>query len=267
MRGRRTFAGLGLSTISRRARWLVPVSAVVLVGALLTSVPEPAAAQAPPLPPGASASPPQQQMGSTDPLPPATTEQSQGRRGPGLPADPGHPVPPAGPPSPKDWKPTNDRPAEVLALAAGRATAHDGQAVEDVSARTPYSTEFVNADGTRTRRIYQQVAFVADAGGQLRSLDTSIRTSARDGRLEPAVSLSAVSFAPAAGAAADMARLDPGDGVSLGFGIDGAAAVRASVREDAAVYRGVRPDADVELSGGCSTTSMTGRVICPSSTT
>jgi len=54
---------------------------------------------------------------------------------------------------------------------------------------------------------------VPDAAGRMSKVDPSLRPSARDGRLEPATTLSPVSFSPSAGAA-DLIRLDLGDGVS-----------------------------------------------------
>ena len=46
-----------------------------------------AAAADPVLPAGATLTPPKQTTGAATPLPPSTTEQAQGKRGPGAPAD------------------------------------------------------------------------------------------------------------------------------------------------------------------------------------
>jgi hypothetical protein len=59
--------------------------------------------------------------------------------------------------------------------------------------------------------------------------------------------LSGASFATS-GSAADLARLDLGDGVSLGFGIESASNVAVVSREGAAAYQGVRVSSDVVLS-------------------
>jgi hypothetical protein len=88
---------------------------------------------------------------------------------------------------------------------------------------------------------------VPDPAGGFSPLDLSLRHDPADGRLEPTRSMSPASFATNAGAA-DMARLDLGDGVSLGFGVTNAAAVPVVAQGDAAVYRGLRPNADLELS-------------------
>jgi hypothetical protein len=143
----------------------------------------------------------------------------------------------------------------VLLLAAGLGVAlprpsvgvRDAAATEDISARTPYSTDFVNADGTRVRRIYQSLAFIPDPAGGLRPVDHSLRRQRATGWLAPAASLSTVSFSPAADPA-DMARLDLGDGVSVGFGVDGSQAVAATVDGGVARYGNLRADSDLELS-------------------
>jgi hypothetical protein len=183
-------------------------------------------------------------MGPTDPKGPATTQQTQGAKAP----DPVVAVPPTvrlGVPSPAEWHPSGTLPDGRPATGVGGY--REGRSVEDVAARTPYSTEFSNPDGSRTRQIFEQVTYVPDAAGGLHPVDVSLRRDPGDGRLEPARSLSSVSFATTS-AAPDVARLDLGDGVSLGFGLAGAAAVPVTVEGDAAVYRGVRPDADLELS-------------------
>ena len=111
---------------------------------------------------------------------------------------------------------------------ADRAGYQEGASAEDRSARTPYTTEFVNPDGTRTRRIYQDIAFVPDAHGALTPVDATLRRGAGEPRWTPTASLERLSFATL-GNSTELARLDLGDGVSVGFGVDGAAAVQPAV--------------------------------------
>src|SRR6185295_7735919 len=108
----------------------------------------------------ATRTPPAQPMGSTDPKRPATTQQTQGGKAP----DPVVPTPPTvklGTPSPGDWHPSNTLPDGRR--ATGVDGYREGRSVEDVAARTPYSTEFTNPDGSRTRRMFEQVTYVPDA--------------------------------------------------------------------------------------------------------
>lgn len=231
-----------------RSRWLAASVSVALVSALLASVPVPASAADPGLPPGASRVAPGLQTGDGQPLPPSTsTDQSQGGRGQGATPDETHPQPKLGPPKVSDWHPTSDRPAEAAGAGAAGMGFQAGRSVEDVSARSPHSTEFTNPDGSRTRRVYQEIAFVPDAAGRMRSLDTSLKASAVDGRLVPGATLARTSFAASA-SAADLARLDLGDGVSLGFGVEAAAGVSGSVDGRQVTYQNARPGSDVRMS-------------------
>jgi hypothetical protein len=172
----------GASALSRRSRWVVPVTAILVVASLMTSPPPPASAADPVLPPGATTSPPKQQIGSTDPLPPATTEQSHGAKGT-VPVDPVPPTVKMGTPSPSEWHPTGTLPDGRPATGANGFV--EGKSVEDVSKRTPYSTEFANSDGSRTRRVFEEVMFVPDPAGGFSPLDLSLKHDPADGRLEP----------------------------------------------------------------------------------
>ncbi len=247
MHGSRGWSAASLKELARRLGWATPACALVLAAALLVSLPVPAAAADPQLPPGAMASPPVQAVGSVEPKGQASTEQTQGRLAPRV-VDEAHPVAPFGVPAPDKWRPTTDRPADVASRPDGAGTGYrEGASVEDLSARTPFTTEFVNPDGSRTRRIYQDVAFVADSRGALTPVDATLRRGSGEQRWTPTASLVKVSFAPA-GNSPDLARLDLGDGVSLGFGIDGASGVQPAILGEVARYRGVRAHADVELS-------------------
>lgn len=225
-----------------RTRWLASGLSLAVTAAVLASLPLPASAADPVLPPGATAQPPSQPSASPlEPSGPATTEDTQGAPGPGLTPQVTHPQPHFGTPLLKDWKPTGDRPADSQSTGF-----REGVSVEDTSARTVSSTEFANPDGSRTRKVFQGVAFVPKAG-DLQAVDTTLKASTVDGRLEPTTTLSPVSFATSA-SASDLVRLDLGDGVSLGFGIDGAADASVSVSGDVATYRGVRTETDLKLS-------------------
>ena len=236
---------VSMSRISGRAhrlRWIAPLSAALMIASLL--VPGQAVAE-PELPPGASKEPPAQAVGPVQPSGPASTVDSQRQPGRGAAKTPTRPVAPLTV-SPSAWRPTTDRPGNAGGRSVnGRAIQADGP-VEDQSARTPYSEEFVNPDGSRTRKIYPDPVYVPDTKGVLQPVDSTLRQSG-DRRWVPTASWTKVSFAPA-GNAAEVARLDVGGGVSVGFGVTGAAGVQPEVQGEVARYRGVRIEADLELS-------------------
>ena len=120
-------------------------------------------------------------------------------------------------------------------------------AVEDVSKRTAFMSDFANPDGSRTRRIYAQPVFAPTASGALVPIDETLGPTAAQGWLAGRNTYSSASFAPV-NDGSTLARLDMGGGVSVGFGLAGSARVSATVDQSVARYAGVMPGVDVELS-------------------
>ena len=266
MRGRvwATASFLSVGFLSGRLRRVALVVVVLLVGSLAIGTPAPALAADPVLPAGATLTPPKQESGSAKPLPPSTTEQSQGKRGPGAPASeslslavPQFPLSaPLNQPAPAEVS-AGRAPAAKAAAASGPAAVVDAigdgsvsglkpGAVEVTSKRTPTSTEFANPDGSRLKRVYRDVQFVGAPDGSMTPLDDSLRVQP-SGWLTPAASLSQASFAPVSDGS-DVARLDLGDGVSLGFGVAGSARASASVSGSQVTYAGVKSGVDLQVS-------------------
>ena len=131
--------------LAHRLRWATQVTVVVVTGSFLVS--SPGAAADPVIPPGASASPPTQAASRVEPDPAGA---GRVQWGPGITPPATLPAPDLAP-KPGQWHPSSDRPP---AVAAGRTT-RSGVPVEDTAARTPYSNEFVNPDGSRTKRFWK----------------------------------------------------------------------------------------------------------------
>jgi RHS repeat-associated protein len=251
-----TVSWASVGRLARRLRRVAPVLTVVLVASLLASSPVPAAAAPPVLPAGSTLTPPVQESASVTVNPLTSTEVSQGARGPGVPVPPPAPAVPSfpiavarTPRTPGDGGPPVPAAAQEQTDGSGSLSAGPGVAgaVEDVSARTPYTADFGNPDGSRTRRVYADVAFAPDAANKLQPVDYRLGAPAVGGWLAPAVSMSQASFAPSSDGS-DVARLDMGDGVSVGFGVAGSATVPVVVDGTVARYANVRPASDLQLS-------------------
>ena len=130
--------------------------------------------------------------------------------------------------------------------AARRRAKERQEPVEVVATRTARSTEIVNPDGSRSVRLYEQVAFVSDGSGGMRPLDGTLDRRP-DGRLMPRASEVGVSFAPVASGREELARLDLSGGSSVGFGLEGAATVAAATAGEVATYANIANDVDLEL--------------------
>ena len=154
MAGMRDSRGwLAVTGWARRLRLVAPATAVVVVAALLMPMRSAAAAD-PELPPGATSAPPAQPVGVSDPKGPASTEDTQGRRGPGAPAvvpEPAAPalLPKATPAAAGSGLRVEDSGTRLDALRDALAI---GLPVEDPADRTAISTEYVNRCRTRRRR-------------------------------------------------------------------------------------------------------------------
>ncbi|GIJ67955.1 ricin-type beta-trefoil lectin domain protein [Virgisporangium ochraceum] len=119
-----------------------------------------------------------------------------------------------------------------------------GMSREVPTERTPRSTVFVNPDGTKTRRLYQDDAFVrGQRGAYVKADPTLLRTA--DGRWAP-VAAAPVSLAPSA-TDSTLATIDLGGGTTAGFRLEAAGAVGAQVGRDGARYPDVRTASDLVL--------------------
>lgn len=119
-----------------------------------------------------------------------------------------------------------------------------GMSREVPTERTPRSTVFVNPDGTKTRRLYQDDAFVRGQRGAYVKADPTL-VRAADGRWAP-VAAAPVSLAPSA-TDSTLATIDLGGGTTAGFRVEAAAAVDAQVGRDGARYPDVRTASDLVL--------------------
>jgi len=118
--------------------------------------------------------------------------------------------------------------------------------VEVESARTERSTVFANPDGTFTTELSAQAVRFKDAGGRWVNVDTRLAAQA-SGRYRSRAAQTPVDIA---GAADDpqLARVELGPGMSVGFGVDGAARSAGKADEKGVAFAGVREAADLELS-------------------
>ena len=95
-----------------------------------------------------------------------------------------------------------------------------GGAAEVVSARTAYTTEFANPDGSSTVRVFDEVGVCSDDGaGGLRPVDTSLSRRA-DGRFG-AVRGGGGGVVRRVGGRCRGGAWQLGAGVSVGFGVAG----------------------------------------------
>jgi hypothetical protein len=106
-------------------------------------------------PPGATKQPPAQVAATAKPNGPGVDGgfADETRAGPGRQAGAGGR---AAHDRPEDVAAHQRRPANASPAVPGAGKGYqDGASKEDLSARTAYSAEFVNPDGSRTRRVYQ----------------------------------------------------------------------------------------------------------------
>ncbi|MBL7495115.1 RHS repeat protein, partial [Frankia sp. CNm7] len=118
--------------------------------------------------------------------------------------------------------------------------------VEVESARTGQSTVFANPDGTFTTEVSAAPVRFKDRDGRWVDIDTRLAEQ-NNGRLRPRAAQAPVEIAAAADDP-ELARVELGAGVSVGFGLDGAAGSAGRADEAKVVFAGVREQADLELS-------------------
>ncbi|MFE9989800.1 LamG-like jellyroll fold domain-containing protein [Streptomyces sp. NPDC005381] len=124
---------------------------------------------------------------------------------------------------------------------------------------------FRNADGSYTTRFYTEPVNFLAKSGDWKAIDTTLvrreiageRTmSVDDPGWEPESTESPVVFASSADAD-PLVRMEVGDGLSVGYGVDGASAVTGEVENSTVTYRGLRSGADLELVAGGSSVKET----------
>nr|BFE53352.1 polymorphic toxin-type HINT domain-containing protein [Saccharothrix mutabilis subsp. capreolus] len=157
----------------------------------------------------------------------------------GLPADEPYPDPELG----------RDGPAQETVVEVGGdgsvvpAEGGDGARRELVNRRSADTQEFVNPDGTRTRRVFQGRKFFS-RNGLWFPIDSTL--VAEDGAWRSRSDSVNKRFAESADAAT-VASLELAPGVSFGYGLAGAADVEARVEDAAVTYPDVRAGVDLEL--------------------
>ncbi|MFB7455594.1 LamG-like jellyroll fold domain-containing protein [Streptomyces sp. NPDC056188] len=124
---------------------------------------------------------------------------------------------------------------------------------------------FRNTDGTYTTRFYTEpVNFIAE-DGSWKSIDTTLvredsaglRTmNAGDPGWETEATESPVSFAASADAD-PLVRMGPGEGLSVGYSVEGSAAATGHAEGSRITYAGVRDAADLEFVAGGSSVKET----------
>ncbi|MDY7090067.1 MAG: LamG-like jellyroll fold domain-containing protein, partial [Actinomycetota bacterium] len=104
-------------------------------------------------------------------------------------------------------------------------------------------TEYRNADGSVTRRLYGSRVNFRDADGRWQPIDTEL--TSREGRLETKANSVDVSLAPA-GADDELATVTTAAGGSVALGVDGAAGTPAVADGSVATYEEILPSTDLE---------------------
>jgi hypothetical protein len=117
--------------------------------------------------------------------------------------------------------------------------------VERSDLRSETADVFQNPDGTFTSEFSVEPKRFRGGDGAWVDVDTKL-VAGGPGRLRAHATESATDLARSADDAR-LGRLELGDGMSIGFGIEGAAAAQAQVKGSRATYAGVRPSSDVEL--------------------
>ncbi len=105
---------------------------------------------------------------------------------------------------------------------------------------------YLNADGSRTRRVYEGPANYRATDGTWQPIDLSLATG-KDGRLDTRTpAAAAVTFARSA-ADPVLESVSAGAGQSIGYGLQGAAAVVPTVDGSTATYPSVLTGTDLQL--------------------
>ncbi|MFI2205980.1 LamG-like jellyroll fold domain-containing protein [Streptomyces sp. NPDC020192] len=110
---------------------------------------------------------------------------------------------------------------------------------------------FRNADGTYTTRFYDQQVNFRAKDGSWKSVDTTLVRQAPQGGpgWQTRATRSPLDFAGTADAA-DVVRMQIGDGLSVGYGVAGAAPSAARADGSTVTYPDVRPHADLQFLAG-----------------
>lgn len=148
---------------------------------------------------------------------------------------------------------------EVADPAPDEVAGYDAETSEEVvSERGERERTFRNTDGTFTTRFYtEQVNFQA-GDGSWKSIDTSLKPRQASGPSTMSVggdgwetgsTESGIAFAGTADAD-PVLRLTVDEGVSVGYGVDGAEAAPGQIEDSTLTYEDVRAGSDVEFVAG-----------------
>lgn len=134
---------------------------------------------------------------------------------------------------------------------AVRSTRSEGRFDRATSQRLPEaatdkSDVFENADGSYTRRVYQDPVNFKDSQGRWRQIDNTLEQAGD--RLQVRANPVDVTFAArAAGTSQPLMRMDLGQGNVLGYDLSGATASTATLADATATYPNVFPNVDLTL--------------------
>jgi large repetitive protein len=115
------------------------------------------------------------------------------------------------------------------------------------SASTATTDLYQNADGSYTKHVYAQPVNFKSSAGSWTPINTSL-ASGTGGRLQERANSVGVGFAPMANDPA-LGSLSLGNGLSVSFGLAGAAAVTGTVSGSSVTYADALPDTDLVESG------------------
>ncbi|UUU25524.1 LamG-like jellyroll fold domain-containing protein [Streptomyces sp. DSM 40750] len=158
--------------------------------------------------------------------------------------------------------PKPPEPGPVKQVAAPDAPAADGFDVEDSKEvkdkRKERERTFLNEDGTYTTRFYSEPVNFRAEDGSWKDIDTTLvpqeesgpkTMSAEEGDWETNSTETPIEFAGSADGD-PLVRMQVGDGLSIGYAVDGASAAAGQADGSVITYPDVRRDADLELISG-----------------
>ncbi|MFJ8802939.1 LamG-like jellyroll fold domain-containing protein [Streptomyces sp. NPDC102487] len=155
---------------------------------------------------------------------------------------------------------------ETTAPGASGAAGFDSKRSKEIKGeRKERERTFRNPDGSYTTRFYTDPVNFLAQDGNWKAIDTTLVRREIDGERtmsvddpgwEPESTESPVVFASSADAD-PLVRMEVGNGLSVGYGVDGASAVTGEVENSTVTYRGLRSGADLELVAGGSSVKET----------
>ncbi|MFF7266473.1 LamG-like jellyroll fold domain-containing protein [Streptomyces sp. NPDC008159] len=165
--------------------------------------------------------------------------------------------------------PKPPEPGPVKQVAAASAPATDGFDTDDSKEvkdkRKERERTFLNEDGSYTTRFYSESVNFRAKDGSWKDIDTTLvpqeesgpRTmSAEEGDWETRSTEAPIEFAGSADAD-PLVRMQVGDGLSIGYAVDGASAAVGQADGSVITYPDVRRDSDLELIAGSNSVKET----------